>query len=127
MKTTIRSQHSREWNPTSSTAFTLIELSSVQWHMARGRSARFLLATCLALHCFGLASTCLAQPVPRAAAYGGSALGIGSSFIPAAATEDSADTAETSEAIPWSQLGAKASADYEGDGLAIIPTAEGAR
>ena len=30
-------------------------------------------------------------------------------------------------AIPWSQIGAKAGADYQGDGLAVIPTAEGAR
>src|SRR5207247_1367658 len=43
----------------------------------------------------------------------------------AAAAADSADTAETS--IPWSLLGAKAGADYQGDGLAVIPTADGAR
>ena len=42
--------------------------------MARGRSAGFLLATCLALQCFGLASTCLAQPVPNIGSEGGSAL-----------------------------------------------------
>src|SRR6267378_2558538 len=30
-------------------------------------------------------------------------------------------------AIPWSQLGARAGADYQGDGLAISPTADGAR
>ena len=53
------------------------------------------------------------------------ALGMGSSFSLAAAAADSADTAETS--IPWSQLGAKAGADYQGDGLAVIPTADGAR
>src|SRR6266581_9766531 len=29
--------------------------------------------------------------------------------------------------LPWSQLGAKAGADYQGDGLAVTPTAEGAR
>ena len=41
----------------------------------------------------------------------------------------SADTApaKASQAIPWSQLGAKAGADYQGDGLAVSPTAEGAR
>src|SRR6266545_7785302 len=57
------------------------------------------------------------------------ALAMGSSFSLAAAPEDSADTApaKTSAAIPWSQIGAKAGADYQGDGLAIIPTAEGAR
>src|SRR6266516_4253989 len=57
------------------------------------------------------------------------ALGIGSSFSLTAAAEDSADPApaKTSEAIPWSQLGAKAGADYKGDGLAVIPTADGAR
>src|SRR6266487_3085116 len=57
-------------------------------------------------------------------------LGIGSSFsLVAAAEEDSADTpsANTSKAISWSQLGAKAGADYKGDGLAVIPSAGGAR
>src|SRR5437667_5899462 len=29
--------------------------------------------------------------------------------------------------LPWSQIGAKAGADYQGDGLAVSPTAEGAR
>src|SRR6266568_1208914 len=29
--------------------------------------------------------------------------------------------------FPWSQLGAKAGADYQGDGLAVSPTVEGAR
>src|SRR6266496_2758056 len=53
------------------------------------------------------------------------ALGMGSSFSMAAAAADSADIAETS--IPWSQIGAKAAADYRGDGLAVIPTAAGAR
>ncbi len=47
----------------------------------------------------------------------------------AATAADSADTApaKASQAIPWSQLGAKAGADYQGDGLAVSPTAEGAR
>src|SRR5437773_4112738 len=53
------------------------------------------------------------------------ALGIDSSFCLAAAAADSADTAETS--IPWSQLGAKAGTDHQGDGLAVIPIADGAR
>ena len=53
----------------------------------------------------------------------------GSSFSVAAAAEDPADTApaQTSEAIPWSQVGAKAGVDYKGDGLAVIPAANGAR
>ena len=55
------------------------------------------------------------------------ALGIGSSFGLAAAKENSADTAPGTTAIPWSQLGAKAGADYQGDALAVIPTAGGAR
>jgi hypothetical protein len=57
------------------------------------------------------------------------ALGIGSSFSLAAAAEDSAATApaKTSQAIAWSQLGAKAGAHYQGDGLVVIPTADGAR
>src|SRR5205809_415648 len=74
MKTTIQLPQSREWSPTSNRAFTLIELSFVQWQMARGRSAGFLLATCLALQCFGLASMCLAQAVPRISSGGGTAL-----------------------------------------------------
>jgi hypothetical protein len=52
----------------------LIELSRVQWHMAQVRSAGFFFATCLALQCLGLASTCLAQPVSRISSGGGSAL-----------------------------------------------------
>ncbi len=31
------------------------------------------------------------------------------------------------KAIPWDQLGAKAGADYQGEGLTVTPTAEGAR
>ena len=55
------------------------------------------------------------------------ALGIGSFLGLAAATKASADTAPATTAIPWSQIGAKAGADYQGDALAVIPTAEGAR
>src|SRR6266508_4087965 len=54
-------------------------------------------------------------------------LGIASSFSPAAAAEDSADAAPAKTSIPWSQIGAKAGLDYQGDGLAVVPTAEGAR
>ncbi len=36
-------------------------------------------------------------------------------------------SATTSEAIPWSQIGAKAGAAYRGDGLAVTPTESGAR
>jgi hypothetical protein len=32
-----------------------------------------------------------------------------------------------SPAIPWSQIGAKAGSNYQGDGLAVRPTAQGAR
>jgi hypothetical protein len=32
-----------------------------------------------------------------------------------------------SPAIPWSQIGAKAAADYQGDGLAVSPSVHGAR
>src|SRR5437867_3176974 len=58
----------------------------------------------------------------------------GSAGIPAGAPKDSADIAKTS--VPWpacrggagrSQLGAKAGANYQGDGLAVSPTAAGAR
>ena len=33
----------------------------------------------------------------------------------------------TPAAIPWNQIGAKAGANYQGDGLAVSPTAQGAR
>src|SRR5664279_222390 len=33
----------------------------------------------------------------------------------------------TPSAIPWNQIGAKAGADYQGDGLAVTPTGSGAR
>src|SRR5437867_81255 len=57
------------------------------------------------------------------------ALANSTSFSLAAAEEDSIHTApeKTSDAIPWSQIGAKAGADYQGDGLTISPTADGAR
>src|SRR6184192_704344 len=55
------------------------------------------------------------------------ALGIGSSFSLAVAAEDPADPALTKTSIPWSQIGAKAGADYQGDGLAVSPTGDGAR
>ena len=38
-----------------------------------------------------------------------------------------ADTAKSPSAIPWSDVGAKAGADYRGDGLAVTPTESGAR
>src|SRR5437773_1890422 len=55
------------------------------------------------------------------------ALGIGSSFSLSATAADLADTAPAKTSIRWSQLGAKAGADYKGDGLAVIATADGAR
>src|SRR5437762_1658363 len=55
------------------------------------------------------------------------ALGIGSSFSLAVAAEDPAGPAPAKTSIPWSQIGAKAGADYQGDGLAVSPTAGGAR
>src|SRR5437899_1672950 len=42
------------------------------------------------------------------------------------ALPDSA-SAKAPKSIPWSQLGAKAGADYKGDGLSVSPTANGAR
>src|SRR5438552_16815593 len=55
------------------------------------------------------------------------ALGIGSSFSLAVAAEDPAGPVPAKTSIPWSQIGAKAGADYQGDGLAVSPTAGGAR
>src|SRR5436309_1965722 len=59
----------------------------------------------------------------------GLALEIGCSLSLAAAAADSAGTrpARTSQAIRWAQIGAKAGADYKGDGLAVSATAPGAR
>src|SRR5205823_5470749 len=64
------------------------------------------------------------------------ALGMGSAFSLAAASEDWADTAPAKASIPWpacrggagrSQIGAKAGGDYPGDGLAVSLTPGGAR
>src|SRR5258708_22704251 len=55
------------------------------------------------------------------------ALGIGSCFNQTAAAGDSAETPPAKSSIPWAQIGAKAGADYHGDGLVVSPTAEGAR
>ncbi len=59
----------------------------------------------------------------------GVASGMRSFFNLAAAAADSIATAPAtpSKAIPWSQIGARAGSDYKGDGLAVIPTADGAR
>ncbi|HWH68244.1 MAG TPA: hypothetical protein VNT26_02625, partial [Candidatus Sulfotelmatobacter sp.] len=38
-----------------------------------------------------------------------------------------ATAAKTAQPIPWSEIGAKAGADYKGDGLAVMPTESGAR
>jgi hypothetical protein len=57
------------------------------------------------------------------------ALGTGAVSSPAAAAEDWAEPApaKTSQAIPWSQIGGKAGAGYQADGLAVVPTVAGAR
>ncbi|MGA2751360.1 MAG: hypothetical protein ABSG59_21545, partial [Verrucomicrobiota bacterium] len=46
-------------------------------------------------------------------------------LLTVAATHGEGTTAKNS--IPWSQIGAKAGADYNGDGLAVTPTESGAR
>jgi hypothetical protein len=52
----------------------------------------------------------------------------GNSAGPAAArTTQEARLVTSSPTIPWSQIGAKAGADYRGEGLAVSPTADGAR
>jgi hypothetical protein len=55
------------------------------------------------------------------------ALGISWSSTLRATAADSADTAPAKTSIPWSQIGAKAGAGYQGDGLAVSPTTGGAR
>src|SRR6266404_1013694 len=51
--------------------------------------------------------------------------------LPAAAKDAAGPTMEatpkTAEAIPWTQLAAKAGADYKGDGLSVVATTEAAR
>src|SRR5437016_14431037 len=75
--------------------------------------------------------TCISTKLKRfhARLFCAVALGIGSSFSRAVAAPDSAEPApaKTSAAIPWSQLGTKAGADYQGEGLAVSPTTDGAR
>src|SRR5260221_27529 len=44
-----------------------------------------------------------------------------------AAESTAISSATTTEAIPWSKIGAKVGADYKGDGLAVTPTEHGAR
>jgi hypothetical protein len=53
--------------------------------------------------------------------------GMGSPSRPADAAADAGDTAPAKTSIPWSQIGAKAGADYQGDGLTVLATAGGAR
>jgi hypothetical protein len=57
------------------------------------------------------------------------ALALGLNTIPAptadakgASGRPEAPPAKTAEPILWSQIGAKAGADYQGDGLTVIPT-----
>ena len=47
--------------------------------------------------------------------------------VPAPSNPTASNLPQSSQAIPWSQLGAKAGADYRGDGLAVMSTAEGVR
>ena len=55
------------------------------------------------------------------------ALGISGFFSLTATAADAAETAPAKASIPWSQIGAKAGGDYQGDGLAVMPAAGGAR
>src|SRR6266566_9251538 len=52
---------------------------------------------------------------------------VASSLADHARAQTTNASAKAPEAIPWSQLGTKAGADYKGDGLAVSPTADGAR
>ncbi|SPE63303.1 exported hypothetical protein [Verrucomicrobia bacterium] len=55
------------------------------------------------------------------------ALGIGSASSLALAAQDSSNMVRARSAIPWAQIGTKAAPGYRGDGLAVSPSAEGAR
>ena len=48
-------------------------------------------------------------------------------IVATAAPAANAATTNAPSAIPWNQIGAKAGADYQGDGLAVTPTESGAR
>src|SRR5438552_17071997 len=76
----------------------------------------------------GMAQSVRRCGVLRKFAVGLAGIALACFSLPAAAAV-SADNApaKTSEAIPWSQLGAKAGADYQGAGLAVTPTSNGAR
>src|SRR5262245_41482182 len=57
-------------------------------------------------------------------------LGLNSSALAAGSTPakpTALNPPHASQAIPWSQFGARAGADYQGDGLTVTPIAEGAR
>ena len=81
-------------------------------HKKRSVKSRHILTGPLQPALFALAAWVFLPPVANVA-----------STLPAA---DSLP-AKPTEAIAWSQLGAKAGADYHGDGLAVIPTTVGAR
>ena len=75
----------------------------------------------------------MAQSVTRRASFKKFGLGLAgmavAAFSLAAAADGAGDPApaKTPAAIPWSQLSAKAGAEYQGDGLTVAPTTEGAR
>src|SRR6516225_7505900 len=60
------------------------------------------------------------------------ALALNTNPAPATAARDAAgipeaSPAKTADVIPWSQIGAKAGAAYQGEGLSVTPTEHGAR
>ncbi len=55
----------------------------------------------------------------------GATAGASKANLPVQAAAAAQDTSV--KAIPWDQLGAKAGADYQGEGLRVEPTADGAR
>jgi hypothetical protein len=69
-----------------------------------------------AISCLGSPLTSIAQSSVLRAAFANPA--------PAASVTVAA---RTNARIPWNQIGAKAGADYQGDGLAVSPTGSGAR
>lgn len=55
------------------------------------------------------------------------ALSLNQALTSPAAAADAAHPGLVKTSVPWSQLGEKAREDYRGEGLAVVPTAEGAR
>src|SRR5262245_46449667 len=73
------------------------------------------------------AQLCCAVALGISASFNQSAAADPSAIARSATAADSTNAPAAKTFIPFSQLGARAGADYRGDGLAVTPAAEGAR